>query len=186
MRMTGDFRVDGPVISRATAELGMALNEIGKAASLTHIVTVYDRAMHRMLMRCGCAGEPLGPPQMIGGVEMLGRASLRSWGWSGMRASGRLAGLSGLSLEPAIVEKMRSEARLVTGLRFRLSEEANGWMHMIRFITRENFALLDAEIEQAYRRRCDANARTQRCPCLRNIEDVARLRVGARFEAARG
>jgi acyl homoserine lactone synthase len=69
VRMTGDMRADAPVISRATAELGMALNQIGKAAGLTHIVTVYDRAMHRMLTRCGCAGEPLGPPKMIRGVE---------------------------------------------------------------------------------------------------------------------
>lgn len=69
VRMTGDRRLDMPTISRATAELGMALNEIGKAAALTHIVTVYDRAMHRMLLRNGCAGEPLGPPQSIGGVE---------------------------------------------------------------------------------------------------------------------
>jgi acyl homoserine lactone synthase len=60
--MTGDRRLDMPTISRATAELGMALNEIGKAAALTHIVTVYDHAMHRMLLRTGCAGDPLGPP----------------------------------------------------------------------------------------------------------------------------
>lgn len=69
VRMTGDARIDSPTISRATAELGMALNEIGKAAALTHIVTVYDRVMHRLLTRVGCAGEPLGPPQTIGGVE---------------------------------------------------------------------------------------------------------------------
>jgi acyl homoserine lactone synthase len=69
VRMTGDARVDFPAISHATAELGMALNEIGKAAALSHIVTVYDRAMHRMLTRVGCAGDPLGPPQTIGGVE---------------------------------------------------------------------------------------------------------------------
>jgi N-acyl-L-homoserine lactone synthetase len=68
VRMTGDRRLDASVISRATAELGMALNEIGKAAALTHIVAVYDGVMHRMLLRCGCAGEPLGPPQVIGGV----------------------------------------------------------------------------------------------------------------------
>lgn len=69
VRMTGDRRVDASAIGRATAELGMALNEIGKAAALTHIVAVYDSVMHRMLLRCGCAGEPLGPPQAIGGVE---------------------------------------------------------------------------------------------------------------------
>ena len=68
VRLSGNRRVDNPIISLATAELGLALNEIGMAAGLTHIVTVYDHAMHRMLQRCGCAGEPLGPPQKIGGV----------------------------------------------------------------------------------------------------------------------
>lgn len=106
VRMTGDSRVDAPVISRATAELGLALNEIGKAASLTHIVTVYDRAMHRMLLRCGCAGEPLGPPKIIGGVESY--AVLYEVGSEWDARVRRLAGLTGLSLEQDIIETMRS------------------------------------------------------------------------------
>jgi N-acyl-L-homoserine lactone synthetase len=55
-------------MSRATAELGLAMNEIGIETGLTHIVTVYDAFMHRILKRAGCAGVPLGPPQMIGDV----------------------------------------------------------------------------------------------------------------------
>ena len=69
VQMTGDRRIDARVMGHATAELALALNEIGMAAGLSHIVTVYDRAMHRMMSRAGCAAEPLGPPQMIGGVE---------------------------------------------------------------------------------------------------------------------
>lgn len=106
VRMTGDSHVDAPVISRATAELGMALNEIGKAAALTHIVTVYDRAMHRMLTRCGCAGEPLGPSQMIGGVETY--AVIYEVGEEWDARVRPLAGLGGMSFEPAVVESMRA------------------------------------------------------------------------------
>ena len=55
-------------MSEATAELGLAMNEIGKEVGLTHIVTVYDAIMHRMLKMANCAGEPLGEPKIIGGV----------------------------------------------------------------------------------------------------------------------
>jgi acyl homoserine lactone synthase len=55
-------------ISRATAELGLAMNEIGMQVGLTHIVTVYDAFMHRVLARAGCAGKPISAPQRIGEV----------------------------------------------------------------------------------------------------------------------
>lgn len=106
VRMTGDLRVDGPIISRATAELGMALNEIGKAAALTHIVTVYDRAMHRMLSRVGCAGEPLGPSQCIGGVETY--AVIYEVGPEWDQRVRRLAGVSDVPLEQTAIATMRS------------------------------------------------------------------------------
>jgi acyl homoserine lactone synthase len=106
VRMTGDMRVDGPIIGRATAELGMALNEIGKAAALTHIVTVYDRAMHRMLTRVGCAGEPLGPPQCIGGVETY--AVLYEVGPEWDLRVRRLAGVAEIPLEQDALDIMRS------------------------------------------------------------------------------
>jgi acyl homoserine lactone synthase len=106
VRMTGDFQHDGPVISRATAELGLAMNEIGKAAALTHIVTVYDRAMHRMLLRCGCAGEPLGPSQRIGNVETY--AVLYEVGPEWDARVRRLSGQDQLALDPSVVETMRT------------------------------------------------------------------------------
>jgi N-acyl-L-homoserine lactone synthetase len=63
-----DVAIGRKGLSRATAELGLAMNEIGIETGLTHIVTVYDAFMHRILKRAGCAGVPLGPPQMIGDV----------------------------------------------------------------------------------------------------------------------
>jgi acyl homoserine lactone synthase len=108
VRMTGDRGADARVIGRATAELGLALNEIGKATGLTHIVAVYDRAMHRMLTRCGCAGEPLGPPLMIGVVETYAVLYEVGPDWDArVRA---LAGAAGVSLDPAIIDGMRSRS----------------------------------------------------------------------------
>jgi acyl homoserine lactone synthase len=63
-----DVAIGKKGLSRATAELGLAMNEIGLQTGLSHIVTVYDAFMHRVLRRAGCAGVPLGPPQMIGNV----------------------------------------------------------------------------------------------------------------------
>lgn len=65
---TGDRRRDFARMSQATAELGLAMNQIGKEVGLTHIVTVYDAIMHRMLKMTDCAGEPLTAPKVIGGV----------------------------------------------------------------------------------------------------------------------
>jgi N-acyl-L-homoserine lactone synthetase len=63
-----DVAIGKKGLSRATAELGLAMNEIGVQTGLSHIVTVYDAFMHRVLRRAGCAGVPLGPPQVIGDV----------------------------------------------------------------------------------------------------------------------
>jgi acyl homoserine lactone synthase len=106
VRMTGVRKIDAPVISRATAELGMALNEIGKAAALTHIVAVYDSVMHRMLLRHGCAGEPLGPPQAIGGVDSY--AVIYEVGPHWDERVRALSGVTSLSLDFDAVEHMRA------------------------------------------------------------------------------
>lgn len=105
VQMTGDRRVDSLVMGRATAELALAMNEIGKTAGLTHIVTVYDRGMHRMLQRSGCAGEPLGPPQMIGGVETY--AVLYEIGDElGARLRALSDGLPEPTIEPGLLDAM--------------------------------------------------------------------------------
>jgi len=71
-RFVVDHEADIPIgkkgISRATAELGLAVNEIGMRTGLTHIVTVYDALLHRVLTRAGCAGRPISPPRRIGAV----------------------------------------------------------------------------------------------------------------------
>jgi acyl homoserine lactone synthase len=69
VRITGDARTDAKVVSRTTAELLMALNEIGRAAALSHLVTVCDQTMYRLMSRCGLGGDLLGEPKMISGVQ---------------------------------------------------------------------------------------------------------------------
>ena len=124
MRLTGDRGADTPAISHATAELGLALNEIGMAAGLTHIVTVYDHAMHRMLQRCGCAGEPLGPPQRIGGVTTYAVFYEVGPKWSvDVR---KIAGDAGIQLEPIVIE-VHPRARRLTNLSCSLPNERRSY-----------------------------------------------------------
>lgn len=71
-RFAVDHEADVPIgpngMSRAAAELGLAMNEIGMRLGLSHIVTVYDAMVHRALRKARCAGDPIGPPQRIGGT----------------------------------------------------------------------------------------------------------------------
>jgi len=55
-------------ISKVTAEIVLGMNELGRSIGLSHIVTVYDIVMRRLLLRAGCAGEPISEPQRIGKV----------------------------------------------------------------------------------------------------------------------
>ena len=74
-RFSVDDQVDMPIgpkgISRATAELGLGMNELGARIGLSHIVAVYDAMMHRVLTRAKCAGEPIGEPKRIGKTMAL-------------------------------------------------------------------------------------------------------------------
>ena len=106
VRMTGDRRADGATMNKVTAELGLALNEIGKMAGITHIVTVYDGVMHRLLSRSACAGEPLGLPQVIGGVETY--AVLYEVGDEWDARVRKFAGAIGVILDSSIVDAVRS------------------------------------------------------------------------------
>lgn len=63
-----DEQIGPKRISRAAAEVIMGMNEIGEMYGLTHIVTVYDMFMRRLLLRIGCAGDPISEPQRIGRV----------------------------------------------------------------------------------------------------------------------
>lgn len=61
----------GNGLSRVTGELLSALLEIGLYAGLTHIVTVIDVRMERILKRAKCPVERLGEPVRIGEVPSL-------------------------------------------------------------------------------------------------------------------
>jgi len=71
-RFAVDRDADVPIgpngASRAVVELGLAMNAIGMRLGLTHIVTVYDALVHRVLKRAQCAGEPIAPPKKLGGT----------------------------------------------------------------------------------------------------------------------
>ena len=71
-RFAVDRDADVPIgpngVSRAVAELGLGMNAVCMRAGLTHVVTVYDALVHRILKHAQCAGEPLGPPKRLGGT----------------------------------------------------------------------------------------------------------------------
>lgn len=104
-RFSVDCDVDANIgpkgIGRATAELGLGMNEIGKRIGLTHIITVYDAYMHRILKRAGCAGEPIGMPKRIGGV--LAYAVVFEIGDATERALRDASGIEGCVLEDRVV-----------------------------------------------------------------------------------
>ena len=58
-------------VHRASAELLLALCEIGMDVGLTFIVTVIDLRMERILRRLNCAGERIGEPHNYGQVTAI-------------------------------------------------------------------------------------------------------------------
>lgn len=102
-RFAVDHTVDvpsGPTgLGRATAELGLAMNEIGRRIGLTHVVTVYDALMHRVLKRAGCAGEPISEPQRVG--KVLAYAVFFEIGDETERALRNASGITGPVIEDA-------------------------------------------------------------------------------------
>ncbi len=64
----GSRRNDLLRVARTTGELILAVNNLGVAIGLSHFVTVYAASMHRMFALSGIAGDPIGPPAMIGDV----------------------------------------------------------------------------------------------------------------------
>ncbi len=105
VRITGDARTDARVVSRTTAELLMALNEIGRAAALSHLVTVCDHAMYRLMSRCGLGGDLLGEPKMIGGVQTY--ALVYEYGEALDARIAKLASQTGLNIDPTIMNAMK-------------------------------------------------------------------------------
>lgn len=67
---TENCRAQQQIIDRAIGEIGVALNEIAKAAALTHVIGVFDGGAHRLLSLRGCAGEALAPPGSLDGAKI--------------------------------------------------------------------------------------------------------------------
>jgi acyl homoserine lactone synthase len=68
VQSNGSRRNDLLRVARTTGELILAVNNLGIAIGLSHFVTVYAASMHRMFALSGIAGDPIGPPAMIGDV----------------------------------------------------------------------------------------------------------------------
>jgi acyl homoserine lactone synthase len=100
-RFAVDREADVPIgpngVSRATAELGLGMNEIGMQLGLTHVVTVYDALVHRALKRGNCAGEPMAPAKRIGG--RLSYLVLYEVGLKTEEATRAASGIAGQVLE---------------------------------------------------------------------------------------
>jgi len=105
VRITGDARTDAKVVSRTTAELLMSLNEIGRAAALSHLVVVCDQAMYRLLSRCDLAGDQLGESKMIGGV--MSHALIYEYGDALDARIAKLACQTGLIIDPSVMNAMK-------------------------------------------------------------------------------
>jgi acyl homoserine lactone synthase len=58
-------------VHQASAELLLALYEIGQMAGLSFVVSVIDLRMERILRRLSCAGERIGEPRKYGAVSAI-------------------------------------------------------------------------------------------------------------------
>lgn len=59
-------------INLVTAELLRALFQTAKSAGMSHVISVYDLFMERILRRAGCAFERLGPVVKYDGLKTVG------------------------------------------------------------------------------------------------------------------
>ncbi len=58
-------------VHQASAELLIALYEVGQIAGLSFVVSVIDLRMERILRRLACAGERIGEPRKYGAVSAI-------------------------------------------------------------------------------------------------------------------
>ncbi len=110
-RFSIDPDIDLPLtrnrLARPTAELILGMNEIGRRLGLTHIVTVYDVFIGRILRRADCRGEPISDPIRIG--KTIAYAALFEIGDAMERAVRDASGVQYPVLLPE-VEHLRSTA----------------------------------------------------------------------------
>ncbi|WP_372421565.1 acyl-homoserine-lactone synthase [Salinarimonas chemoclinalis] len=84
-------------LSRPTAELILGMNELGRELGLSHIVTVYDAFIARILRRADCRGEPISSPIRIG--KTIAFAALFEIGDEMESALRKASGITGPVLE---------------------------------------------------------------------------------------
>ncbi|WP_029030413.1 acyl-homoserine-lactone synthase [Salinarimonas rosea] len=84
-------------LSRPTAELILGMNELGRELGLSHIVTVYDAFIARVLRRADCRGEPISSPIRIG--KTIAFAALFEIGDEMEAALRKASGITGPVLE---------------------------------------------------------------------------------------
>lgn len=78
--------------SQVTSELLSSILEIGRHAGLSHVVTVIDVRMERILLRSHCPVDRLGEPADIGGVPTLAILMECSPHWiSSIQKKGRIS-----------------------------------------------------------------------------------------------
>lgn len=94
-------------LSRPTAELILGMNELGRELGLSHIVTVYDAFIARVLRRADCRGEPISSPIRIG--KTIAFAALFEIGDEMEAALRKASGITGPVLE-ADRQMARSDA----------------------------------------------------------------------------
>jgi acyl homoserine lactone synthase len=88
-------------LSHITAILLSSLLEVGLQAGLSHILTVIDVRMERILRRAGCPIDRLAPPKLVGKVPSL--AILMECTEESVAKVQRTNGLDGNCLEPSQV-----------------------------------------------------------------------------------
>ena len=85
-------------LNRVTGELLAGIVEVGMLAGLTHVVSVYDARMARVLKQAGCPADLVGEPRRIG--EVMTYAGLFDTDEAMLGRIRAAAGLEGSVLEP--------------------------------------------------------------------------------------
>jgi acyl homoserine lactone synthase len=95
-------------VHRASAELLLALCEIGMEVGLTFIVTVIDLRMERILRRLNCAGERIGEPRKYGEVTAL--AGLWETSEETLQELRLSSGITDSVMHPSAIELLKTAA----------------------------------------------------------------------------
>ncbi len=95
-------------VHHTSAELLLALCEIGMHVGLTFIVTVIDMRMERILRRLNCAGDRIGEPKRYGAVTAI--AGLWETSPEMLQTLRSTSGITDSVLHPSVPEILRQAA----------------------------------------------------------------------------